>query len=152
MFELATKFKNEYPLASPVLLNSTYVDDIIHTDNSLDNLIETKSQLIQLLGKGSFALHKWSANDKMILKDIPEQQQHLFDLELNKDITTFGLKFDIQTDSLKIQCPPCSKIPKTKRQILSYISQFYDPLGMAGPVFVQAKIMNGSIFSMICNK
>ncbi|XP_063363880.1 uncharacterized protein LOC134652647 [Cydia amplana] len=139
--ELATKFERQYPLASSAILNSTYVDDIIHTENSLAKIVDTQTQLIELLAKGSFKLHKWAANDPSILANIPVEQQVVGELELNKDIKTLGLKLDIDSDSFKLSCPVSKNVPKTKRQILSYISQFYDPLGLAGPVFVQAKII-----------
>ncbi|XP_048002533.1 uncharacterized protein LOC125239093 isoform X1 [Leguminivora glycinivorella] len=139
--ELATRFERQYPLASSAILNSTYVDDIIHTENSLAKIVDTQNQLIELLAKGSFTLHKWAANDPSILTNIPVEQQVVGELELNKDIKTLGLKLDIDSDSFKLSCPMSKNVPKTKRQILSYISQFYDPLGLAGPVFVQAKII-----------
>ncbi|XP_063381850.1 uncharacterized protein LOC134668297 [Cydia fagiglandana] len=139
--ELATKFERQYPLASSAILNSTYVDDIIHTEDSLAKIVDTQTQLIELLAKGSFKLHKWAANDSSILANIPAEKQVVGELELNKDIKTLGLKLDIDSDSFKLSCPVSKNVPKTKRQILSYISQFYDPLGLAGPVFVQAKII-----------
>lgn len=141
--ELADRFQEQFPGAASVLLGSTYVDDILYTDDSKSNLIETKEQLKQLLSKGSFELHKWSSNDNDILKDIPIEQQVSGEKELQKDrsIKTLGIKFNIDTDSFIMSCPIPEKVPKTKREILSFISQFYDPLGIAGPVFVQAKVI-----------
>ncbi|CAG9124118.1 unnamed protein product, partial [Plutella xylostella] len=139
--ELAHRFKEQYPKATSVLLNSTFVDDILYTDNDKDSIVETKAQLIQLLSKGSFELHKWSSNDKDILADIPMEQQIFGEKELKHDIKTLGLKLDIEGDSFILSCQVPDQVPQTKRQILSFISQFYDPLGIAGPVFVQAKVI-----------
>ncbi|XP_028026698.1 uncharacterized protein LOC114240381 [Bombyx mandarina] len=149
LLELATRFGKQYPLAAPVLLNSTYVDDVLHTDDSLARIIATKAQLIELLNKGNFQLHKWSANHKAILAEVPEQHQNSGDLEFNNDIKTLGLKFCIQQDSFIITCPPACDIPKTKRQILSYISKFYDPMGIAGPILVQAKVIMQKLWTEV---
>ncbi|XP_062532954.1 uncharacterized protein LOC134201723 [Bombyx mori] len=149
LLELATRFGEQYPLAAPVLLNSTYVDDVLHTDDSLAKIIATKAQLIELLNKGNFQLHKWSANHKAILAEVPEQHQNSGDLEFNNDIKTLGLKFCIQQDSFIITCPPACDIPKTKRQILSYISKFYDPMGIAGPILVQAKVIMQKLWTEV---
>jgi hypothetical protein len=139
--ELAIRFQSQYPLASSALLNSTYVDDVLYTDESLAKIVEAKTQLIDLLAKGSLELHKWAANDHLILANILADKCVVGELELNKDIKTLGIKFDLSTDSFKLSCPASNQVPMTKRQILSFISQFYDPLGVAGPVFVQAKII-----------
>ncbi|XP_049868256.1 uncharacterized protein LOC126368368 isoform X1 [Pectinophora gossypiella] len=136
--ELAYRFKNEYPLAVPVILNATYVDDILYTHNDLNVIIETKGQLSQLLSKGSFFLHKWSANDSSILQDIPKEQRYSGEINMQKDVKTLGLNFDVNSDTFKFSPPPKQSV-KTKREILSFISKFYDPLGLIGPIFVQAK-------------
>lgn len=57
--ELAHRFKDEYKLASPVILSSCYVDDILYSHNNLDTIIQTKQQLVELLSKASFSLHKF---------------------------------------------------------------------------------------------
>lgn len=136
--ELANKFQNDYPLASPVILNSTYVDDVLYTHDDIKTLIKTKNELIELLAKGSFNLHKWSANDKQILQDIPEEQQNYGEVLIQNNIKTLGLNFDINSDSFKFSPPPKQSV-KTKREILSFITKFYDPLGLIGPVLVESK-------------
>lgn len=136
--ELVYKFQHEYPLAAPVILHSTYVDDILYSHNDLKTIIDTKQQLIELLAKGSFNLHKWSANDAKILQNISKEQQCSGDISIQNDIKTLGLKFNINLDSFKFSPPP-EQTAKTKREILSYISKFYDPLGLIGPIFVKAK-------------
>lgn len=143
--ELAFRYQNEYQLAYPVILNSTYVDDILYSHNDLNTLKETKIQLTDLLNKGSFTLHKWSANDAKILQDIPVEQQCFGEINIQRDMKALGLNFDISSDSFVFAPPPRQSV-KTKREILSFISTFYDPLGLIGPIFVKAKQIMQSLW------
>ncbi|XP_037964924.2 uncharacterized protein LOC105390593 isoform X1 [Plutella xylostella] len=91
--------------------------------------------------------HKWCANNSAILSDIPtEKQQHSDELEFQKEIKTLGLKFNVNTDSFQF-APMLEQPATTKRQILSFISQFFDLLGLAGPLFVQAKEIMQSLWT-----
>ncbi|XP_048479150.1 uncharacterized protein LOC119692986 isoform X2 [Plutella xylostella] len=146
LYELAIRYKDEFPLGSKAILQSSYVDDIVQSHNDLDTIINIKRQLIDLLSLGSFNLHKWCANNSAILSDIPtEKQQHSDELEFQKEIKTLGLKFNVNNDSFQF-APMLEQPATTKRQILSFISQFFDPLGLAGPLFVQAKEIMQSLW------
>lgn len=146
LIELADRYKDEYPLAAFVLKNTSYVDDIQCGSNNLVELAETKRQLIELMDKASFSLHKWCSNCSELLSDIPESIHQLstkhFDKVNNTYIKTLGLSYDVHTDTLNMKCPVTEKQKGfTKREMLSFISKFFDPLGLVGPVLVQAKYL-----------
>jgi hypothetical protein len=146
LIELADRYKDDYPLASFVLKNTSYVDDIQCGSNNLVELAETKRQLIELMDKASFSLHKWCSNCSALLSDIPESVHQLssknFDKVNNTYIKTLGLSYDVHTDTLNMKCPVTEKQKSfTKREMLSFISKFFDPLGLVGPVLVQAKYL-----------
>ncbi|XP_049882610.1 uncharacterized protein LOC126378365 isoform X1 [Pectinophora gossypiella] len=71
LVELANRYRDQFCLASDALLHKTYVDDICLSDNDLGQLIKTRDELIQLLKKGGFSLHKWCANNNSLLQDLP---------------------------------------------------------------------------------
>lgn len=142
--ELANRFEKLYPIASSVIKNNAYVDDIIFSSNNLDTTITAKHQICKLLELGSFHTHKWSSNDKRILSDIPPNEQNVDSLDLQKDndyhIKALGLQVNIKSDQFIISSPEPFKAEKiTKRNILSYIGRFYDPMGFASPIVVTAK-------------
>lgn len=141
--ELAERYREQFPVASFILHNQTYVDDVLATAPSIELLLEAKEQLCELLKMGGFQLHKWSSNAVEVLKDIPTDKQYFDNIELQKDnlsLKTLGLNYNVSTDTLNLASPtPEGKIPDTKRGILSYVSRFYDPLGIAGPLVVCAK-------------
>lgn len=145
LIELAEKYKDQYPLASFALKYLSYVDDIQCGSNELSELYDAKNQLIELLSKASFSLHKWCSNNSEILKDFSPEIQQLNDKDFDKANTyvrTLGLTYDVKTDTLNMKCPVSKPQPiYTKRQMLSFISKFFDPLGLVGPILVQAKLL-----------
>ncbi|KAG7313499.1 hypothetical protein JYU34_000634 [Plutella xylostella] len=143
LIELAERYGDEFPKAAFVLKNQTYVDDILATADTLDSLIETKKQICSLLELGGFQLHKWSSNAPQVLHDIPIQNQYFDKVDLQEDnvcLKTLGINYDIKSDSLTLSAPRLEKkVPATKREILSFISKFFDPVGLAGPIVVGGK-------------
>lgn len=141
--ELACMYEQQFPLASSILKNSTYVDDVIYSHNSLQTVLEAKSQLCNLLSLGSFLTHKWASNDARILTDVPSSDQHFGSVDLQKEnynLKALGLLISMNEDQFKISSPQlydCNEI--NKQQILSYIGRFYDPMGFISPIIVKAK-------------
>lgn len=83
--ELAERFKDQYSLASSVLLSQTYVDDLLTGHDDVNTLKEIKRQLIELLSLGGFRLHKWGSNNAMLLDDVPSNQIPVKDVDMSKD-------------------------------------------------------------------
>ncbi|KAB0802865.1 hypothetical protein PPYR_05051, partial [Photinus pyralis] len=142
--ELCNLEGKKFPLAARAVLHNTYVDDILAGGDTVEEVIQLRDELIQLLSNGSFELHKWCSNNPSILNGIPIELQHFDEREMNHDliVKTLGLSFDVKLDMFKISSPKES-ITKanTKRKILSFLCKFYDPLGLVGPLFVSAKII-----------
>ncbi|KAL0803434.1 hypothetical protein ABMA28_017281 [Loxostege sticticalis] len=150
LVELAQRYKDQYPLASFVLLNSSYVDDLQCGSNQLIELEQIKKELIELLGLGGFSLHKWCSNHLDILSDIPIESHSLNDKDFDKNntyIKTLGLSYNLSSDMFRLTCPD-SQVQQsyTKRQVLSFISKFFDPLGLVGPILTQAKVLMQQIW------
>ncbi|XP_048489043.1 uncharacterized protein LOC125491356 isoform X1 [Plutella xylostella] len=146
LIELADMYEEDYPLGAFALKHNAYVDDINTGCNDIEELKETKRQLCELLQKGGFELHKWCSNCPELLRDIPLDKQSISEVDLFKSehvlIKTLGLTYDVSTDTLRINCPEQNLLDiYTKRQVLSFMSKVFDPLGLVGPVVVLAKII-----------
>lgn len=154
LHELATKYETEFPLASYILRNCTYVDDACYAHSDKHVVIEAKRQLCELLEKGSFYTHKWASNCSDILVDIPLDKQQFDDLDLQKNdlfLKTLGLTLNVANDCFVFSCPEPFQIETpTKREILSYISKFYDPLGFMSPVIMKAKSFMQKVWCEKC--
>ncbi|XP_024869854.1 uncharacterized protein LOC112453358 [Temnothorax curvispinosus] len=129
-----------FPAALQILEEQTYVDDVLFGEDDIATLKETRAQLIALMKRGGFPLHKWSAK---LLQDIPVDQCESSDRNLKEDDTlkVLGLSWSPHEDSFRFLATQCSPTVHTKRSILSFIAKLYDPLEWASPIVISAKIL-----------
>ena len=64
-----------------------------------------------------------------------------------KESKVLGLKWDKQSDMLKISFPN-EEVPAMKRGILSKVAKIYDPLGLVSPLTLEGKLL----FRDACNE
>ena len=130
-----------------------YVDDCLKSVISEDAAIKLVDQLSQLLLKGGFRLTKWVSNSREVLKSIPDSEKvsDVKDLDLDRQSLpierALGVRWNVEKDTLELKASIQEK-PLTKRGIISMISSVYDPLGMASPFLLPAKL----IFQELCRK
>jgi hypothetical protein len=83
----------------------TYVDLVRGSDN-LSEARKLQEEIIHILGKGDFALHKWSANHPELLEGTPEplQESELSCIFKNYEcIKTLGLVWHPSQDTFKYE-------------------------------------------------
>lgn len=156
LVELAHIFEKEFPLASKAILENTYVDDVLAGANDLSSAKRLKDELINLLKRGSFELHKWCANHPDILYDIDKNLQHFTDIDFSKHhdfvMKTLGMSYDVCADIFKVNGPKEINFDSlTKRQVLSIICKIYDPLGFVAPIVVTAKLFMQKLWKLKLN-
>ncbi|XP_065078874.1 uncharacterized protein LOC135701863 [Ochlerotatus camptorhynchus] len=145
LLQLARDESHHFPIASKVLEEDVYMDDVVSGADTIEQAIDLRLELTNLLNSGGFPVHKWCASDPAILDTVPEEDRERFlefeDSDVNKVIKTLGLLWDPDEDifrfhcELKLQSSPIS----TKRVVLSEIARIFDPLGLIAPVIVLAK-------------
>ncbi|XP_054276868.1 uncharacterized protein LOC128995865 [Macrosteles quadrilineatus] len=148
--QLASERSEQYPLASDVVLNSTFVDDILTGGDSLEKTKKVKTELISLLESGGFQLRKWSSNSQELLQDVPSHHQELIfrdDKLENPSIKVLGLKWNPISDVFSYEVH-VEQLPTTKRSLLSQVSKVYDPLGLITPVVLWAKCLIQKIWTL----
>src|SRR5436190_17811745 len=65
--QLNTDEGNSFPLASTVLRDNIYVDDVLFGAEDIHNLKQIRDQVRDLLKRGGFDLRKWASNDSELL-------------------------------------------------------------------------------------
>ncbi|XP_058840948.1 uncharacterized protein LOC131696423 [Topomyia yanbarensis] len=131
--QIAEDENERFPLATPVVRSSFYVDNLLFGANNLNYVVETCNQVIEMLKCGRFNLRQWCANDPRILAHIsPELREPSAALELDRSSSQDQFGFKVPS------LPPLKTV--TKRIVLSETSQLFDPLGLVGPVVASAKI------------
>ncbi|XP_058444243.1 uncharacterized protein LOC131425935 [Malaya genurostris] len=105
-----------------------------------------------MLNSAGFPLKKWASNSCEVLAEIPEEDRAMkpvFDLQEDQSVSTLGLVWEPKTDILrfKVQLPlPATVL--TKRNVMSYIAQIFDPLGLVGPTVMKAKLFMQRLWSL----
>lgn len=143
MHQLASDEEKSYPIGSDIVKRDFYVDDLITGGNSVEEVIEIRQQVTDLLKQGNFEIRKWCSNDESVLNGVKssDREQYL-KFHDGTDITkALGLVWNPKTDNFIFSF---SHVVNTnhlsKRTVLSSIARFYDPLGLIGPIITKAKI------------
>lgn len=132
-----------YPLASEAILVDLFVDDFLSGADSLTKIIELKRQMIELMKKGQFELHKWCSNVPGLLDDIDESKQEVKkEIADTKSVKALGNLWDTENDSFIFDVNKDILVEKdfNKRNVLSDVAKYYDPLGATEPMKLVAKI------------
>lgn len=147
--ELAIIYKESFPLASDALLNSCYMDDILYGTNDLQTLFEAYREITELLEKACISLHKWCSNSLEFIRSISDSSlgaNYVISPE-NKSNKVLGLLWNSQLDYFSVYIPDITlKDSYTKREVLSLITQIFDPIGLINPITVVAKIIMQNIW------
>lgn len=150
LHQLAQDGNNFFPLASKVLLNDTYVDDIITGCNSLSEAKTLQANLIALLNQGGFQLRKWASNDPRLLENIPfsdRQNSLCFNSDNDYSLKILGLKWNPVSDCFSYNLDPLDR-ECTKRTILSELARIFDPLGFLTPLTFLAKFLIQQLWAL----
>lgn len=142
--------KVKFPRAADAIKDDFYMDDFLSGADALKEAIELQKQVTAILEAGKFPLRKWRANDPRILQHIKDsgKTDDLLVLDEEASSKTLGVLWDSKKDVLlfRINSPEADQV--SKRQILSSIAQIYDPLGVLGPVIVNAKLIMQDLWKL----
>ncbi|XP_065089621.1 uncharacterized protein LOC135710853 [Ochlerotatus camptorhynchus] len=99
-----------------------------------EEAIELRRQLTSMLHSAGFPLREWASNSSAVLAEIPSDElaiQPFYEFSDEQSVTTLGLIWEPKPDILRfrIQLPVPATV-LTRRNVLSYIAQIYDPLGI----------------------
>lgn len=151
IMQLANDEKQNFKLATNVLLSDIYVDDIVTGCNSVEEALKLQADLTLLLKRGGFELRKWASNNNLLLCNLPQDIIHSnslhFDEKTENTIKILGLKWNPSEDTFSYSVRPLDK-PCTKRNILSELARIYDPLGFLTPVTLVSKLLIQQLWSL----
>ncbi|XP_066598839.1 uncharacterized protein [Prorops nasuta] len=125
-------------LIPDVLLNSTYVDDILFGAHDLKQLSSVREQLIALLAKKGFSLSKWAFNQQGTSPLEPTEPHSFFEDPAGSS-KVLGIYWDHGDDSFRFRVSPSSIGVLTKRILLSENAKIFDPLGWISPIIITLK-------------
>lgn len=122
-----------------------YIDDFLSGGSSVETIIKLAKGVASTLSAAKFNIRKWKSNNIDVLKAICSSETfttHEFtDSKVNGVSKTLGLNWDPSLDKFSFNINIDNNQIATKRNILSIISQIFDPLGLVGACIVEAKII-----------
>ena len=124
---------------SRMIRSKFFVDNLVHTGNSTEELIELYQESARRLGAAHFNLQSCNSNDS-VLRDlmIKDNRYVKHGCQLDK---VLGYKYDAISDIIKISQVTLNELAKTKRTVLAESSKVFDPLSLGAPVSVRSKIL-----------
>ncbi|XP_055527009.1 uncharacterized protein LOC129719641 [Wyeomyia smithii] len=155
--KLGEHCQSSHPLASRVIRKDFYVDDMLSGADSIKEANQLISEVTEVTNSAGFTLTKWNSNATRLLANLPK---HLRDdrsaLEFNSSdstVKTLGLRWDTCADSFCFTFPQWRSTASaiTKRSVHSDAACLFDPLGLVGPVVVQAKIFIQQLWRLKCD-
>ena len=155
----------QFPTAAATISENSYVDDILSSFDDEEEANAVTAEIDLVLSKGSFVIKEWitsssapsvtSSAAKQIFAgsaDAASEVSKVLGVVWNpqKDTFEYNVKVNFSQKSRKIRSEPnltadnlLENFPRvlTQRIILSQLNSFYDPIGLAAPFIVCAKIL-----------
>ena len=138
--EAAKMQKLKYPEAADIILNMTYMDDIIIVADSVSLTVKRLQEVLHILEHGGFYGHKISASDPRVLESLdsertdPARTVKILGLILDHDSGNFRFNVD-EIFSSFISSP--KKI--TRHLLVSLAARVFDTQGYVSPYVMQFK-------------
>ena len=157
IFMTAEMLKDKYPRACEFILESSYVDDLIDSVDTVECAEQLAKDTEAVLAKGGFEVKCWQSNGTSEslqggeLKEAadgcvgvlgvswsPEEDLITFRVTLNFSKKRHGDRTgpNLERDSLPESLPSIL----TKRLVLQQVMMIYDPMGLVSPFTLLAKI------------
>ena len=145
------KFATQYPEQVKEIREGIYVDDINMGGSSIEEVRDLKETAVSIFKAGGFALHKWHSNERDLDGEITSDDEPTFAKESlgtkTSETKLLGVGWNKASDNLSLTFPE-KELMSTKRIVLRTIAKIYDPLGIASPLLLTAKL----IFRDICER
>ncbi|XP_043204840.1 uncharacterized protein LOC122372053 [Amphibalanus amphitrite] len=135
--------------ASETIRNNFYVDDVLKSVKDEETAIKLMKDLKVMCALGGFNLTKFDSNSIEVLQSVPKQDRskQVKDLTLGSDPLpterALGVVLDPNTDTIgfNVDIQKLTRKTATKRGYLSAAASCYDPLGLAAPCVVRARVI-----------
>ena len=139
---------NASKLTLNAIENNRYMDDILLASDSLSDLEIVAKESIDLMESCGFKLRKWVSNchAKSILLKVPrcDLASSVSEIDLGSqplpDSKALGLVWNTEKDILLINLREFCEA-STRRQMASQLASQFDPLGMASPFILGARLI-----------
>ena len=119
----------EFQYTVDALKKNTYVDNLMHGGEDVEDLVKFKEESSTILESGKFPVHKWESNVAALENEgMPNPTKFM------------GHKWEKHEETLEVTVSSYQDDELvTKRSVLSYLGSIYDPLGIISPTLAEGK-------------
>ena len=158
------KFLASHPETVTSILHSIYVDDVVFGAEDEEGAYKLYHESKEIMREGSFNLRKFTTSCPSLQARIDQEEGLDATTRSSDSLETFakttlggnppekgseqkilGVSWNTHSDSLVFDVRElverAVKLEPTKRNIISMIGRFYDPLGAVSPVIIKFKIL-----------
>ena len=158
------KFLASHPETVTSILHSIYVDDVVFGAEDEEGAYKLYHESKEIMQEGSFNLRKYTTSCPSLQARIDQEEGLDATTRSSDSLETFakttlggnppekgseqkilGVSWNTHSDSLVFDVRElverAVKLEPTKRNIISMIGRFYDPLGAVSPVIIKFKIL-----------
>ncbi|XP_058816948.1 uncharacterized protein LOC131680246 [Topomyia yanbarensis] len=152
LLQVAQDEGDKYPASVDAVKQDFYVDDFLSGADDVQSAIRLRQEVSAMLTSAGLPLKKWASNSSEVLAQVPQEDLALLplhDLQDEQSISTLGLVWEPKSDTMrfKVQLPLPAPV-LTKRKVMSYIAQIFDPLGLVGPTITVAKLFMQRLWAL----
>ena len=126
-----------------VIITDMYVDDLLTGALDLESAMKLQDSIIAVLSEAGFEIRKWTSSKPELVERLPANFRETTDeMTIKSDdysIKTLGVKWNPNPDHFSFIAKLDEKTPSRKREILSEVTQLFDPLGWLSPTTIQFK-------------
>ena len=128
------------PTMQDLIKNKMYVDNLVYTYNNVNIAKEVVGRMSNELSEASFRLREFAGNDSELIKSLPPNN-----VTGKTTVKLLGYAYNTKTDQLSLKVGNLNRQAATRRQILSTLSEVFDPVGIATPLTINSKLLMRSI-------
>ena len=150
--------REEFPKECNVILNSSYMDDIIDSTDTVENAQKITENITNILKSADFHVKQWvispghnNVADIELINFLDSAERVLgmswmvhddyfkdvVNLNFSKKTGNVRSESDLSIENFDYKIP----LILTKRMLLSQVNGIYDPLGLISPFIIKGKIL-----------
>ena len=130
---------NLSPEVQKIILDSFYVDDLVYSMDSIQELIDRRLLIMRLFSEAGMPLRKWNTNHVELRQSFLAIEENRPEIE-----PVLGLIWNVIADTVNIngdRIASKAHPATTKRGLYSSMAQVFDPLGLLSPYVFLCKLL-----------
>ena len=118
------------------IMENLYVDNIILEVEPHENGKQLYQEVKKLFADAQMNIREFLSNDPGVMMNIPDQDRQQF----KESIKVLGIQFNLANDDFVIKFKPPQRQCLTKREILRFLAEHFDPVGLIAPALLPVKL------------